>query len=147
MKPEDRALLIVLVAVVVAAAGGAAYFLLAAGSVPQSLPIPAGTTFTANESEQWVAHFTVGAAGGRLVGGWTAYDGSGGIYLVVVNGTVSKPWPPPPLMCPLILSWGEINGTIDLPVGPGPHTAYWSTGYCSAASRIVVTRTIQVLTP
>ena len=147
MKLEDRALLLIVVAAIVVATAGAAYFLVVAGSLPGTLPVPAGTRFTANASEQWVAHFTVAANGSRIVGAWTAYSGTGWITLIVVNGTVSKPWPPPVRMCPLLLSWPEYNGSIDEPLGAGPHTAYWNTGYCASAAQIVVTQTIQLAPP
>lgn len=145
MKPEDRALVIFLAAVVGVAAAGGLYFLVLAGAVPGTLPIPGGATFTANQTEHWAAHFAVGPLGGRVVGAWTAYTGSGFIALVVVNGTVSKPWPPPPIACPLLYSWEQRNGTIDVAVGPGPYTVYWSTGHCASAQRIVVTQPIQVI--
>ncbi len=77
------------------------------------------------------------------MGAWTAYDGSGFIGLVVVNGTVSKP-PPYVLLCPLLHAWTQLNGTADQALSPGPYTLYWTAGICSSASRIVVTQTIQV---
>ncbi len=147
MKPEDRALLAAVIAVTVLATAGAAYFLVFAGNVPVTLPVPAGTAFSANVTEHWAAHFTVGSTGGSVVGAWTAYRGFGAIRLIVVNGTVSKPWPPPVYYCPLLYAWEQSNGTADTPLGPGSYTAYWSTGYCSSASEIVVTRTIQVVPP
>ncbi len=147
MKPEDRALVIFMAIVVGVAAAGGLYILVVGGSLPSGLPIPAGTTFTANETERWVATFTAGPLGGRLEGAWTAYTGSGFITLVVVNGTVSKPWPPPVLFCPLLYAWDQMNGTIDVAVGPGPHTVYWSTGSCSSAQEIVVTQPIQLVAP
>ncbi len=142
MKPEDRALVLLIVGVVVVATAGLLYVVVLAGNVPTNLPIPAGTVFTANETQHWVAHFTVGPLGGRLTGAWTAYSGSGFITLVVVNGTVDKPWPPPPLMCPLLYSWTEQNGTVNDALGPGAYSVYWSTGYCSSVDRIVVTQPI-----
>ncbi len=147
MKPEDRALVLLVIAAVAVATVGGAYILLAGGPVPETLPIPAGTTFTANETDHWVATFAAGPLGGRLEGAWTAYTGSGFITLVVVNGTVSKPWPPPVLFCPLLLAWEQMNGTVDVAVGPGPHTVYWSTGSCSFAREIVVTQPIQLVGP
>lgn len=147
MKPEDRAIVIFLAVVVGVASAGGLYFILVAGNLPTTLPIPAGTTFTLNQTESWVAHFTAGPLGGRLEGAWTAYTGSGFITLVVVNGTASKPWPPPLVTCPLFYSWGQFNGSIDVVVGPGAHTIYWSTGYCSSAQEIVVTQSIQIIGP
>jgi hypothetical protein len=151
MKPEDRALLVVVVAVIVVAGLAAAYFVVAAGSsqvVSGILPVPAGTVFTSNESEVWAAHFTVSPGGGRLVGAWDAFNGYGAIEFFVVNGTVPRPSPSPGIyMCPILFHWNESNGTIDVPLGPGAHTAYWTTGYCSNSDRIVVTQTIQVVGP
>ncbi len=109
--------------------------------------MPAGTVFTANETQQWAVHFTVGLSGGTLVGGWAAYHGDGVIVLLVVNGTVSKPWPPPLRMCPHLHSWYEYNGSVDLTLSAGAYTAYWSTGYCSYAQEIDVTQTLQVVGP
>ncbi len=145
MKPEDKALLLIVLAVVVVATAGTAYvFVLAASSSP-TLPVAAGTVFTANLTEHWAAHFTVGPSGGRLVGAWTAYQGAGLIGLIVVNGTVSKPWPPPVAFCPAMMAWAQQNGSIDRSLASGPYTIYWSTGYCSTAMRIEVTQTLQVV--
>jgi hypothetical protein len=144
VQSENRALLTVALAIVVVTSVVGAYLLLTPSAPPDSLPVLAGTAFTANESLHWVAHFTVGAAGGALVGAWTAYDGSGFLGLDVVNGTVSKP--PDVFLCPLILiHWSERNGTVNVPVAPGPHTVYWTAGYCSSAQQIVVTQTIEVV--
>ncbi len=144
MKPEDKALLLIVLAVVVVATAGTAYVFVFAGSLPQSLPVPAGTVFTGNNTQQWAVHFTVGPAGGSFMGGWTAYHGFGAIVLIVVNGTVSKPWPPPLRMCPQLFSWYEYNGSIDQTLSAGAYTVYWSTGYCSNANEIDVTQTIQL---
>lgn len=150
MKPEDRVLLIALVVVVVVAAGGAAYFLLLSGSLPQTLPVAAGTAFSSNESREWVVHFTVGATGGRLVGGWTAYNGFGLIRLDVANGTVSKDYGSLLRLCqPLSAwtqaNWTQANGTVDTVLVPGAYTLYWTAGLCSSANEIVVTRAIRVV--
>ena len=143
MKPENRALVNALVAVVVVTSFVGGYLLLAPTALASTLPIRAGTTFTANDTATWVAHFSVGPSGGRLVGAWTAYTGSGIVRLVVVNGTVSKP-PEIMVACPLMYSWTESNGTVNTFLPGGPYTVYWSTGFCSYASRIVVTQPIQV---
>ncbi len=144
MKPENRALVNVVVAVAIVTGFGVGYLLLSPSVLATSLPVPAGTTFTANETEHWAAHVTVGFGGARLVGSWTAYDGMGFIGLVVVNGTIDKPWPPPVLFCPLLLAWQEQNGSIDQTLAPGPYTVYWSTGSCSSAQQIVVTQAIEL---
>ena len=138
MKAENRALSVVVLAFVVVVAG--AYAL----SVPTALLVPAGRVFSETEAQTWVLHFTVSGAGAHVVGAWTAFDGYGWIGLVVLNGTVEKPWPPPLLFCPLEYAWTRFNGTIDVPVTAGPHTIYWTIGYCSDASRIVVTEPIFV---
>ncbi len=147
MRPENRALvnLTVAVAVIVGFVGG--YLVLSPYALGSSLPIPAGTVFSQNDTEHWVAHFTVGPGGGRLTGAWTAYDVSGFVSLVVVNGTVDKPWPPPAIACPLLVVWQEMNGTIDRALAPGSYTIYWSTGFCSTASQIRVTQAIQIESP
>ena len=145
MKPENRALLTVVLAIVLVTSVIGAYLLLTPSAPPNSLPILAGTAFTANESVGWVAHFTVGAAGGTLVGAWTAYDGSGFLGLDVVNGTVSKS--PNVFLCPriIVFRWAERNGTVDVSLVPGPYTVYWTAGYCASAQQIVVTQTIEVV--
>ncbi len=147
MKPEDKALLLIVLAVVVVATAGAAYVFILAGPPSPTLPVAAGTVFTANMTEHWAAQFTVGPSGGRFVGAWTAYQGAGLIVLIVVNGTVSKSWPPPAIFCPLLVSWAQQNGSIDRSLAAGTYTAYWSTGYCSTATRIEVTQTLQVVGP
>ena len=93
------------------------------------------------------AHFTVGASGGVLGGAWTAYGVRGGVDLVLVNGTVAKPWPPPgpPPECPAMPFWPVYNGTLDRVLSPGPYTVYWDTGYCGVPTEILVTQTVQVL--
>lgn len=145
MKAEDRALLFIVVALVAVAAGGAAYVFWIPGHPAELLPVPSGTVFSLNETEHWAAHFVVGPAGGRLLGSWTAYDGYGLITLVVVNGTVEKPWPPPVLFCPRLRNWAQYNGTVNVSLMAGSYTAYWSTGSCSSAAEIVVTQPIQVI--
>ena len=143
MRPENRALLVIFLAFAVVVTPVGAYLLLTSSVPPSSIPVPAGTTFTSAQALNWTAHFTVGAAGGTLVGAWTAYNGSGFLILVVVNGTVSRP--SGPVVCPLVVYvWQERNGTVDVPLAPGPYTMYWSAGYCSSAQSIVVTRTIQL---
>ena len=146
MKPEDRALLIAVAAVVALAAGGGASILAFSRGLPESLPVPGGTVFSANATEHWAAHFTVGASGVRLVGAWTAFDGIGPIVLLVVNGTVSKPYPPPLLHCPLLFHWSVYNGTVDRALEAGTYTVYWNTGFCAYAAEIHVTQTIQLAT-
>lgn len=144
MKPENRALANLLVAVLVVSGFGVAYVMLSSSAPATTLPIPVGTTFTANATEHWAAHLTVGFGGARLVGAWTAYNGSGFVALAIVNGTVDKPWPPPPLLCPLLLAWSELNGSVDRSLTSGPYTIYWTTGFCSSAQQIVVTQPIQL---
>ena len=144
MKPEDRALLVVVLVIAGVVAPMGAYILLMPVGLPTSLPIPAGTAFTMSDSDNWTAHFSVGSNGGTLIGGWTAYDVLGYVGLVVVNGTVPKP-PPLFILCPRLPFSAEQNGTADQVLAPGAHTVYWSTGSCSAASQIVVTRTIRVV--
>ena len=51
---------------------------------------------------------------------------------------------PSPAILPLEYAWTRFNGTIDAPVTAGPHTMYWTTGYCSDASKIVVTEPILI---
>jgi len=150
VKSESRALLTAVVAtataiaVFVAAVG--AYVLVSGRAPPTSLPVDAGTVFTANGMDTWAAHFTVGPTGGTLVGGWTAYDGIGWVDLVLMNGTVPKPAPPSgPINCPLLRSWSWSNGSVDRALTAGPYTVYWSTGVCSSARQIDVTQTIQVI--
>ncbi len=144
MKPENRLVVSAFVAVLVVTGFVGGYLLLAPGALANSLPIPAGTTFTSNDTMHWVLHFTVGPGGGHLVGAWTAYDGEGYVGLVVANGTVSKP-PQLAVICPLPVAWQESNGSVDRALAPGAYTMYWSTGFCSSAARIVVTRAIQVV--
>ncbi len=141
MKAENRALAVAVLAFVVVVTGAAAYAL----SVPASLLVPAGRVFYESEAQTWVLHFTVPGAGARVVGAWTAFDGYGWLGLAILNGTVEKPWPPPLLFCPLERSWPRFNATIDVPVAPGTHTIYWTTGYCSGASKIVVTEPILIV--
>ncbi len=146
MNAANRALFLVVASMVLVAVGGAAFFVLIADSLPQTLPIPAGSAFTANDMDHWAAHFHVGSGGGRLVGAWTAYHGSGSLHLIVVNGTSSKP--PMGAVCPMIVSgWPEVNGTVDEALTAGAYTTYWSTGFCSTATTLWVTQTIQVVSP
>ncbi len=145
MKPENRLVVSAVVAVIVVTGLVGGYLLLAPGALATSLPVPAGTTFTSNDTMHWVVHFTVGPSGGRLVGAWTAYRGTGYVGLVVTNGTITKPPPPTGVIeCPLLLSWSEMNGSIDQALAPGPYTIYWSTGYCSYAAEIDLTQPIQL---
>jgi len=141
MKAENRALAVAVLTFVLVVAGAAAYVL----SVPTVLVVPAGRVFSESEAQTWARHFTVSGAGAHVVGAWTAFDGYGWPGLVVLNGTVEKPWPPPILFCPLEHSWTRFNGSIDVPVTTGPHTVYWTTGYCSDASKIVVTEPILIV--
>ncbi len=138
MTTENRALSVAILAFVLVVAGAYAM------SIPTPLLVPAGRAFSENEAQTWVLHFTVSGAGAHVVGAWTAFDGYGWIGLVVLNGTVEKPWPPPVLFCPLEYAWTRFNGTLDVPVTAGPHTMYWTTGYCSGASKIVVTEPIVI---
>ncbi len=143
MRPEDQALVNLVLAVAIVTGFAAAYFLLAPSAPPSTLPILAGTDFTATEAVNWTAHLTVGPSGGTLVGAWTAYNGTGSITLDVVNGTASKP--PNRYVCPLIVfRWPEQNGTVDLALPSGPYTIFWTAGFCSSAASIVVTQTIQI---
>ncbi len=144
MKPENRAVWATGLVVVVVIAVVGAFLLTTSATPPTTLPILAGTAFNANESLDWVAHFTVGPSGGTLTGAWTAYQGWGFVSLILVNGTVSKP-PVNVYMCPLLHSWAESNGSIDRALLPGPYTVYWDQGFCAGASQIVVTQTIQVV--
>jgi hypothetical protein len=142
MQPENRALAVVVLAIVVVAAVGGAYFLAVAPVPPVSLPIPAGTTFSLNDTLYWAVYFNVSTPDSRLVGAWTAFKGAGDLRLVVANGSVA---PPGPYFghCNPISFWSVSNGTIDLPVAVGPHTLIWDT-FCAGASRIVVTEEIQL---
>ncbi len=124
-----------LLAVLLVTVAGA-YLFIISGTVP----IPAGTRFVGSEVENWVLHVDVPAQGSRLVGAWTAYDGWGFPWLVVVNGTVEKP-SGVLFRCPLSTSWSEKNGSINQWVDPGPHTLYW--GNCLRASSILVTDAIR----
>ena len=144
MKRENRALLVLVLAAVVVVAAGGAFIWLANPPLPTTLPIPAGTTFSRNESVTWLAHFNVSGSGAHVVGSWEAFDGYGFVTFVVVNGTTDKPPPWLYRMCPALMSWPTQNGTVDESVGPGAHTAYWSAGFCAGASRIVVTSTIML---
>ncbi len=146
MKSENRALAVVVLTVVVVAAAGGAYFYLSPQSLPATLPIPEGMTFTVNDSASWTAYFNVSATDVRLVGAWTAFQGYGLVGLRVVNGSMAKPGPFL-LRCPLLQHWAQSNGSIDEPVGPGPHTIFWTTGYCSGAMRIEVTQSIRLAGP
>ncbi len=144
MEPGNRALLVLVVAVAVVTSVGGAFLILSSAAPPTMLPVPAGMEFSSAQAASWTAHVDVGAAGGTLVGAWTATDGSDFVRLEAVNGTVSKP--PNVYMCPLLLpSWSQQNGTVDVALGPGPHTVFWSVGYCTSARSIVVTQAIQVV--
>src|SRR6266566_5191348 len=79
------------------------------------LVVAAGRVFSESEAQTWVRHFTVSGAGAHVVGAWTAFDGYGWPGLVVLNGTVEKPWPPPVMFCPLEHSWTRFNGSIVVP--------------------------------
>lgn len=146
MEPENRALAAAILAVVVVAAAGGAYFSLTPQSLPRTLPIPEGVTFTVNDSASWTAYFNVSATDVRLVGAWTAFQGYGHVGLVVVNGSVAKPGPFT-LLCPRPPHWSQSNGSIDEPMGLGPHTLFWSTGRCSGAMEIEVRQTIRLVGP
>ena len=146
MKPEDRALVVAVLAIVLVVAPIGAVLLLTPPALPTSLPVPAGTAFTVSDSVNWTVHFRVPSAGGTLVGAWTAYDGLGAVGLIVVNGTVSRPFPPQ-ILCQLLPRWAVQNGSVDRALAPGAYTVYWNTGYCAYASQIVVTQAIQILPP
>ncbi len=147
VEPEHQAILGVVLAWLVAVAMIGGYVLLQPPPPPppaEVLPVPAGSVFTANATESWAAHFTVGTVGAVLSGGWTAYDGIGQITLVVVNATVSKPPPPVgPINCPDLFQWNEQAGYINTFLPAGPYTVYWGT-VCAGASQIVVTQAIQL---
>ncbi len=144
MQPGHRGLLTAIGVVVVVGAMVSAVLLWSVVSAWTTLPIPAGTTITDAQTGTWVAHFTVGPGGGVLVGAWTAYTVSGDIGPVIVNGTVSKPQPPPGIYnCPMEMFQEQANGTLDRVLAPGPYTMYWSP-LCTSAREIVVTQTIQV---
>ncbi len=144
MKPEDRALIVIVLAVAIVVAPLTAYVLLVPQGHPTFLPIPAGTTFSLDQSANWTARITVGLAGGILIGAWTAFNGLGFVTLGVTTGSVSKS--PPIALCPyVIIPWAQRNGTEDLPLSPGSYTLYWTTGSCSWARVIVVTQTIQLI--
>lgn len=146
MKPENRALLVlVLVAVVVTAAVGA-YLLVSPREIPVSLPVPSGTAFSSTDSVSWIVYFNVSTPDVKIAGAWTAYQGIGFVGLVVVNGSVAKP-SGLYFNCPLLQRWSQSNGSIEVPVDPGPHTLYWSAGLCSSASKIVVTEAIRLVGP
>ncbi len=140
MRADNRALVAVLVALIIVISIGGAVIILTA--LPTSLPVPVGTTFTENATQTWLVHFSVSATGSRLVGAWTAYDGSGFPSLVVVDGTVGRP-PDYVYRCPLIQPWTEYNGSLDVAVDSGPHTLFWSG--CFAASRVVITEAVQLV--
>jgi hypothetical protein len=140
MRPNNKALLAMLVAVaIVVSIGGAAIFLTA---LQASLPIPAGTTFIGNTTQTWIVHFNVSATGGRLVGAWIAFDGTGDPTLVVLDGIHTRP-PDYMYSCQPLQHWTEYNGSIDAAVNPGTHTLYW--GPCFGALKIVITETIRVV--
>jgi hypothetical protein len=144
MEPENKALALVVLGVAVVLVIGAVgvHYFATPLILPSSLPIPAGTVFSGNATETWTAHFNVSVFGSRVVGTWTAFDGIGFPYLVVVNGTVAKP-SGVFYSCALARYWSQSNGTVDTPVGLGAHTIYWAP--CFGASRIVVTERIQAV--
>ncbi len=144
MRSENRYALAAAVAVLVVTAVVGASLAFTPAAPRNWLPMTAGNTFTASESADWVAHFSVGPMGGTLVGAWTAYNGSGLVTLAVANGTVFKP--PDQMVCPLVVSrWPQQKGTVNVPLKPGPYSVYWTAGFCSSAQRILVTRSIEVL--
>ncbi len=146
MRHETQVLLTVVVAVAAAVAFTAGFVLLHWGGYVASLPVAAGTFFNAGDQATWNVHFSVGPQGGRLTGAWTAYRGQGIVALVVVNGTGSKPPPPPgPFFCPAEIGFTESPGSVDQILSPGPYTVYWNTGACVFASQIVVTQRIEVV--
>ncbi len=144
MKLENRALLLLVVTVVVVTGVGGAFVYLAPESLPTTLPIPTGTTFSTNDTWYWAAYFNVSEPGFRIVGAWTAYDAFGYPNLVVANGSVPPPGPGlfrcPPLITP---NQPVYHGTIDRTVGVGAHTVYWSN-VCTIASKVVVTETVRL---
>ncbi len=147
MKLTERRLAALLAVLVVAVAVAGAYAVLTFAAPSGTLPVVAGTTFTWNATMSWVAHFSVGPGGGRLVGAWTEYDGIGPVPFVVVNGTVPKPSPQPGMyMCPLERVFSRANGTVGEILAPGAYTVYWGT-FCTHAEAIVVTQTLQVVAP
>lgn len=100
--------------------------------------VPKGTTFLQGNLYSWVVNFDVPASGGRVVGAWTAYNVTYPPSLVVVNGTLAAP---EFSFCPrIVVSFPELNGSVNTSVSEGPHTLYWSS--CSRASRIVLTESI-----
>ncbi len=147
MEPERQAILGVVFAWLVAVAMIGTFVLLRPPPPPppaEALPVPVGSVFTANATETWVAHFTVGAAGAVLSGAWTAYNGYGQITLVIENATVSKPPPPVgPINCPNYVQWNEQAGYLNTFLPAGPYTVYWGT-VCAGAAQIVVTQAIQL---
>ncbi len=144
MRPDSRAApAILLVVVLVIAAGGVAFVLTAKPSaLPTALPIAAGTNFSLNDTRSWAAYFNVSAPGARLVGAWTAFDVRGPPALWVFNRT----WLASgvhALGCLAPSYSTEYEGSIDVRISPGAYYLIWS--YCSFASDIVITRTVQVV--
>lgn len=65
------------------------------------------------------------------------------VVLVVANGPLASPGPA--VACPSYLHMpDELNGTFDLPLGPGACTIFVES--CSVVSEIVITETIPVVT-
>ena len=143
MKPENQALGIMVlgVAVVVSVAAVGLYYLTPPLAPPASFPVPAGTVFTGSSLVTWTILFNVSGSGQRVVGSWSAFDGRGVPMLVVENGTLAGPFF---TLCPRTLGppFAQLNGTLDVSVGPGPHTLHW--GGCFQVSRILVTGPIRL---
>ncbi len=137
MAGVNRRVAAVGLAVVLLVTVAAAYLVIVAGT----LPIPVGTVFVGSDVESWVVHFDVPASGARLIGAWTAYDGWGFPWLVVVNGTVDRP-SNFLFRCPAGPSWSEYNASIRQWLDPGPHTLYW--GNCFRASRLAITVAVRL---
>lgn len=137
MAGVNRRVAAIGLAIVLLVTVAAAYLVIVWGT----LPIPAGTVFVRSDVESWVLHFDVPGQGSRLVGAWTGYDGFGFDGLVVVNGTVDRPFDFM-FRCPAGHSWSEYNGSVNVWVDPGPHTLYW--GNCFWASRLVITEAVRL---
>jgi hypothetical protein len=141
MKPENVAFLLIALGVVVVATVAGAYFLV----VPPkpSLPVAAGTVFSANDTRTWVAYFDVSPEGGQIVGAWTAFDGSEWVALLVTNNTTSGPWSHYATNCPASSGpFAEQDSSVNAHLESGPYAIYWWLE-CGCASRIVITSPIQ----
>ena len=129
--------------VILALALAGLYYAVTAPGPPGPLPLFVGTVFTRQTALDWLAYANVSSAGWTLEGAWTAFNASGTPFLVVVNGTLLYN-PGRYVSCPIPRTrpWAEVRGSLDEPIGPGPHTLFWSP--CVRFSNLVITATLQI---